>query len=242
MGEPTPRAASSSSSASSTSASTRGPRSAACTPPPPAPPPVPPVDGKAHIAYPLGSSGDVWPPYSGGRRGFVSAVAGFSIPAVRPGFPAGVSAPSGLAFTGAVRGGVAAGDSGLEPFAELGGNLSGPSAMWLAAGLRWMLSPTIKRGADGVLAGVPFFIGPEILAGTFIQLPSPTETMTKTGDTYSSPAVARGLLGAALDLSFALAPRSRSRPSSATCDGPPAAAAPSCSPAPPWAPPCASDR
>jgi len=174
-------------------------------PPAPEPPPVPPVDGKAHVAYPLGSSGDVWPAYSGGRRGFVSAIAGFSIPAVRP-LPPGVSAPSGLAFTGALRGGVALGDFGLEPFAELGGNLSGPGALWLAAGLRWMLSPTIKRGSDGVLAGVPFFIGPEILGGTFIQLPSSSQAAGKNGDTYSSPAVGRGLLGAAVDLSFALSP------------------------------------
>jgi hypothetical protein len=160
---------------------------------------VPPVDGKAHIAYPVGSNGDVWPPYSGGRRGFLSAIGGFSLPAVRPGLPAGTPSSSGISFVGAVRGGFAAGDHGLEPFAELGGNLAGPGVVWVAAGVRWMPSPTLKRGADGVLAGVPFFLGPEVLGGAFIQLPLGSGA-------YSSPAVARGLLGFALAASFALAP------------------------------------
>jgi hypothetical protein len=181
-------------------------------PPPPAPPPappepppppaVPPVDGRAHVNYPLGSSGDVWPPYSAGKRGFVSASVGFALPAARPGSAAG----SGASFVGALRGGYAVGDLGFEPFAELGGNLSGPAALWLAAGARWMLSPTLKRGADGVLAGVPFFLGPEIVAGTFIQLGSGDEISPTNGAVYSSPAVSRGLLGAALDLSLALSP------------------------------------
>ncbi len=96
--------------------------------------------------------------------------------------------------------------SASSHFAELGGNLSGPRALWIAAGARWMLSPTLKRGADGVLAGVPFFLGPEVVAGGFIQPGSGDEISSTNGAVYSSPAVARGLLGAALDLSLALSP------------------------------------
>src|SRR5262249_26278316 len=81
----------------------------------------------------------------------------------------------------------------------LGGNLFGPRALWINAGARWMLSPTLKRGADGVRAGAPFFLGPEIVGGAFIELP------VGTGD-YSAPLVARGMLGASLDLAFALSP------------------------------------
>src|SRR6185312_13452735 len=103
-------------------------------PPPkaPEPPPVPPVDGRSRVHYPLGSGAEVWPPYSGGKRGFVSALVGFGMPVVRPTVAAGSS--SGAAFVGAIRGGYAVGDLGFEPFAELGGNLFGPRALWLDAG------------------------------------------------------------------------------------------------------------
>ena len=142
----------------------------------------------------------MWPPYSGGKRGFVSAVAGFSVPVVRP----GVAVGSGASFVGALRAGYAAGDLGFEPFVELGGNLVGPRALWVDAGARWMFSPTIKRGPDGVLGGVPFFIGPELLLGTFVELPSGTEI--SGNEVYSAPASARFLGGLSLDLAFALSP------------------------------------
>jgi hypothetical protein len=165
---------------------------------------VPPVDGRSRVQYPLGSGAEVWPPYSGGKRGFVSAVVGFGMPVVRPTVAAGSS--SGAAFVGAIRGGYAVGDLGFEPFAELGGNLFGPRALWLDAGARWMFSPTIKRGPDGVLGGAPFFLGPEVLVGTFIQLPSGTQISSVNAGAYSAPAQARALVGAALDLAFALSP------------------------------------
>jgi hypothetical protein len=190
---------------------TQGPPPAApAAPPPPSPvpppaPAVPPVDGKAHMKYPLGSGRDVWPPYSGGKRGFVSAAVGFALPVVRPAPPPGVTS-SGISFVGALRGGYAVGDLGFEPFAELGGNLFGPRALWLDAGARWMLSPTLRRGPDGVLAGVPFFLGPELLVGAFILLPPGSKIDSVTETVYSSSSSARALLGASLDLSFALAP------------------------------------
>jgi hypothetical protein len=166
------------------------------TPPPP-PPAVPPIDGRARVEYPAGESGDVWPPYSGGKRGFVAATVGFGLPAARPAPPAGVSTSSGAAFVGAVRAGYAVGDLGFEPFAELGGNLFGPRALWLDVGARWMFAPAMHRGPDGVLGGVPFFLGPEVFAGGLIELP------TGSG-AFSTPAAGRGMLGAALDAAFAI--------------------------------------
>jgi hypothetical protein len=156
--------------------------------------------------YPLGSSGDVWPPYAAGKRGFASVSAGFALPVVRPAPPPGATTSRGTSFVGAVRGGYAIGDLGFEPFVELGGNLAGPRALWLDLGARWMLSPTLKRGQDGVLAGAPFFMGPELLVGTFVALPSGSVISTQNGGVYSAPASARALVGAALDLSYALAP------------------------------------
>jgi hypothetical protein len=145
------------------------------------------------VAYPIGAGGDVWPPYSGGKRGFVAADIGFGMPIARP----SVASSSGAAFVGSVRAGYAVGDLGFEPFAELGGNLFGPRALWLDAGARWMFSPAIRRGADGVLAGAPFFLGPEALVGAFIELPIGTGP-------YSAPAAARAMLGLGLDASFAI--------------------------------------
>jgi hypothetical protein len=134
--------------------------------------------------------------YSGGKRGFFAASIGFGMPAARPTPPPGVTS-SGAAFVGGVRAGYAVGDLGFEPFAELGGNLAGPHALWVDAGARWMLSPTMRRGKDGVLGGVPFFMGPEIVVGAFVELPS-------TSGNYSTPATARAHLGLGLDLAFAL--------------------------------------
>ncbi len=161
-------------------------------------PVVEPVEDRAHVSYPVGSTVDVWPPYSGGRRGFLALAAGYAIPALRPAPGVGVTS-RGDAFVGAVRGGYAAGDRGLELFAELGGDVYGPRALWVEGGLRWMLSPTLRRGADGVRGGAPFFLGPELFGGAFVELP------TGAGP-YSAPAEARGMLGGAIDVSFALAP------------------------------------
>jgi hypothetical protein len=166
-------------------------------PPAPEPPPVPPVDGKAHVSYPLSTPGDVWPPYSGGNRGFAGVVLGLGIPAARPSGAVG----SGASFVFAARGGYAVGDLGAELFGELGGNLSGPRALWVAGGLRWMFAPAMKRGADGVRGGVPFFLGPEILGGAFIELGE-----SSANGTLSTSATGRGMFGASLDLAYALAP------------------------------------
>lgn len=172
-------------------------------PPAPERPAVPAVDGRARVAYPIASGGEVWPPYSGGKRGFVSAALGFSMPVVRP-LAAGVGAPSGAALVAAARGGYAVTDLGLEPFIELGGNLLGPRALWILGGARWMFAPLMRRGADGVREGAPFFLGPEIVAGGFFQLGESALDASSLGS-YSSGVAARPILGGGLALSLALA-------------------------------------
>lgn len=175
-------------------------------PPPPAPPPpaVPPVEGRARVSYPLGSAGETWPPYTGGKRGFLGVQGGFALPVARP-TPSSGSAPRGTSFVGAVRGGYAVTDLGLELLAELGGNLAGPRALWLAGGARWMFAPALSRGADGVLAGAPFYLGPEVVVGGFFQLGSSAVDSASLG-TYTTSAAAHPLIGAALDLAYALSP------------------------------------
>jgi hypothetical protein len=170
------------------------------TPPAPAPPTVPPIEGRISLSYPTRTA-EVWPAYSGGHRGLAGATLGLAIPAARPGAATG----SGASFVGALRLGYAAGAAGLEPFAELGGNLFGPRALWLNAGARWMLHPLRKRGSDGLLRGVPFFIGPELSAGVFVRLGGSHVTATD-GSSYSSSAEAHPALFASLAVAFALSP------------------------------------
>lgn len=171
-------------------------------PPPPAPPAAPPIEGRAALLYPTGAA-EIWPVYSGGNRGFIGAVLGFSVPAARPAARSSAARGSGASFVGALRGGYAVGDAGLEPFAELGGNLAGPRALWVNAGARWMFSPLVKRGNDGLLRGAPFFLGPELTAGVFVRLGG-AEVTASDGTSYSAGAEAHPVLGAALDLAFAL--------------------------------------
>jgi hypothetical protein len=114
-----------------------------------------------------------------------------------------VAAGSGASFTGALRGGYAIGDSGFEPFAEFGGNLVGPQALWIAGGARFLFSPSLARGSDGGYRGGPFFLGPELLIGAFVKLPG-ADVVGANGTIYSSKSEAHPVLGAAFDLAFAL--------------------------------------
>ncbi len=67
-----------------------------------------------------------------------------------------------------------------------------------------MFAPALKRGPDGVLAGVPFFLGPEILGGAFVELARPRRR--PAAPCTRAPAEGRGLFGASLDLAYALSP------------------------------------
>lgn len=165
--------------------------------PPPAPPAAPPIEGRVGLSYPTGAA-EVWPAYSGGKRGLVSVGLGFSAPAARPSAAKG----SGASFVSAVRAGYAVGDAGIEPFAELGGNLAGPRALWLNAGARWMFSPFLKRDNDGLRRGLPLFLGPELTAGLFVRLG--ISGVTDEGKSYSAGAEVHPVLGLALDGAFAL--------------------------------------
>jgi hypothetical protein len=129
----------------------------------------------------------------------MSVLVGMSAPAARPATAIG----SGASLTGALRGGYALGDLGFEPFAEFGGNLVGPKALWLNAGARWMFSPFLKRGSDGLRRGVPLFIGPEVSGGVFVRLGG-GDVKAPTGTSYSASASARPELGAAIDVAYAL--------------------------------------
>jgi hypothetical protein len=146
----------------------------------------------------------VWPPYSGGKRGFIRAGLGFSLPAVQP-TVGGTTLPRTVAVTGAARGGVALTDLGLELFADLGGNLKGTRALWLDVGARWMFAPAMSRGPDGVRSGVPFFLGPELLFGGFFQLGS-SSIDPMTLKPYSVGGASHPMLGLGLDLAYAIAP------------------------------------
>lgn len=175
------------------------------TPLPQPPPPPPPVlDGKVELSYISSGKESVWPPYAAGRRIFVSANIGFASAAARPEGATGGAA----SFVGALRGGYAVGDAGLELFGQLGGNLVGPPALWLDAGGRWMLTPMTSRGADGRTTGFAFHVGPELYAGLFMRLGAGSVT-GPDGVVYESPSSAHASFGAALDVVLSLSPAFR---------------------------------
>jgi hypothetical protein len=172
------------------------------TPPPAAPPaPAPSGPPRAELGYPLGKA-TVWPPYGAGRPLFVSAELGFSAPIARP---AGASG-SGAAFTGAARLGYALGATGLELFAEVGGNLVGPRALWVDGGGRFLFAPALHRDADGATRGLPLFLGPEVSVGAFVFLPGPDVTGPGGRVFSGSPGGARPTVTGALDAVLALSP------------------------------------
>lgn len=165
-------------------------------PVPPKPPPpqgvVPPPPQPLATPEPV----IVKPPYARGNHGFFGAVLGFSVPAARPSGASG----SGASLTGALRGGYAIGDSGFAPFAELGGNLVGPQALWISGGARYLLGPAFATNS-----GVALFLGPEVQVGAFVRLPG-ADVTGPNGTVYSGESEAHPVLGAAFDLALALSP------------------------------------
>jgi hypothetical protein len=148
----------------------------------------------------LSGSERVWPAYSAGRRIYLAAAQGFSFAAARPGDASGGAG----AIVGLLRGGYAPGDSGLEVFGELGGNLFGPRALWIQAGGRWMVTPSVHRGADGVLRAGSFHVGPELTIGAFVRLPS--DVAGDSGATYETSADVHPIFGGALDMALSFSP------------------------------------
>ncbi len=171
---------------------------------PPAPPVAsPPVPERAWIDY-LRTTEIVWPPYAAGRRGFLAVMVGGSGAVLRPEAAAG----SAAAFVGQVRGGYAVGDAGLELIGSLGGNLVGPRALFVEAGARFLFTPSLHRGADGLLRGLSLHVGPELTAGAFVRLPPPDVT-DASGAVYSGSASAHFTGAVALDLVVAVTPALR---------------------------------
>jgi len=183
-----------------------GPKAAAAVPPPAAaataPPRTPSGKRQVHMDY-LFDAYDVWPPYSAGRRWFVTVGQGFSVAAVRP---AGAAGSSGSIVAHA-RGGYALGDAGFELLGQIGGNLAGPRALWLEVGGRWMLTPSvhaIDKANPNSLHGLAFHIGPELTLGGFLRLAGPDVTEGTTR--YSSSTTGHFTMGAALDMILSITP------------------------------------
>ncbi|WP_170228759.1 hypothetical protein [Polyangium fumosum] len=172
-------------------------------PPPPPPPPQPASKNEVSMKYLGGSRQTVWPPYAAGKPVFLSALIGFSAAA-----SSGSRATGGAgAFVGALRGGYAIGESGLELFAGLAGNLAGPPALWIDLGGRWLFSPTVNTAPDGRKEGFSFHVGPELFLGPFVRLGS---TLTApNGVTYEGRSTGHFSIGGALDLVVGLSPALR---------------------------------
>ncbi|MDI1443136.1 hypothetical protein [Polyangium sp. 6x1] len=172
-------------------------------PPPPPPPPQPVAKNEVMMSYLGGSRQTVWPSYTAGKPVFLSALIGFSVAASSSSRATG----SAGAFVGALRGGYALGESGFELFAGLGGNLAGPSAMWIDLGGRWLFSPAVKTAPDGRKEGFSFHVGPELFLGPFIRLGG-TAT-APNGVTYEGRSSGHFSIGAALDVVLGISPSLR---------------------------------
>lgn len=163
-------------------------------------PPSPPGPKRVSMDYTFETLW-VWPPYSAGKRVFVSALQGFSVAAIRlPG-----ARGSAFSFLGGARAGYAPGDLGLELFGQLGGNFVGPRALWIDAGARWMFTPSVHPGSDGVLRGLAFHVGPELTFGAFLRLGGPDVT-GPDGVTYAGTTTAHPAVGAALNMMLSYSP------------------------------------
>ena len=143
----------------------------------------------------------ITPAYSAGKRLAVGASLGFAALVARP----DTAGTGGASLVGSLRASYAAGDRGLEPFVEFGGNLAGPRALWLDLGARWMWNPTLGRRDDGALHASPLFLGPELLAGLFARLGG-RELTAPDGTVYSSSGGASPMLGAAFSVVYAISP------------------------------------
>lgn len=134
-------------------------------------------------------------PYGGGRMGFITAGFGVDGLVVTPADAQGGAA----SFVGVIRGGVAILDTGLEPYAQLGGHLAGPPAVWLEVGVRWMGIAILKD-----VGGVGLHLGPSLHGGLFIL---PGSTSVLGGASYTTPTDVTGTLALSLDGALRIAER-----------------------------------
>lgn len=113
---------------------------------------------------------NVWPPYSAGNPLMLAVTQGFTVAAIRPEGAAG----SSVAYVGSARLGYAVGEHGVELLGQVGGNLVGPSAIWIDAGARVLLTPSVHPVGDSY-SGISIHFGVEALVGAFIRPGSSTE-------------------------------------------------------------------
>jgi hypothetical protein len=170
--------------------------------PPPPPVPTEPDDGLVNMDY-MSTSAKVFPPYSAGRKLALSALQGFSFVAKRPGEGA---TGSGFAMNANVRGAYMIGQSALEVLVDLGGNLSGPRALFANLGARWMYTPSLHRvRPSGQRYAASVFFGPHVDLGVFAQLAAPDVT-APNGTVYHGQSIVSPMFGASLDWSIAATP------------------------------------
>jgi len=135
-------------------------------------------------------------PYGGGHWGFIAAGLGVDGLVKRPSGAKG----SAASMVGLIRGGVAIADTGIEPYAQLGGHLAGASALWFEGGVRWMGIPILHERD-----GVGLHLGPSFHGGVFV-VPGHTAS-GPDGRTYSTPSQTTGTLAGAVDVALRFAHR-----------------------------------
>ncbi len=99
---------------------------------------------------------------------------------------------SAASLVGVIRGGAEILDTGIEPYAQLGGHMAGPAAVWLEAGVRWMGIPILHEKG-----GIGLHLGPSVHGGVFIQ--PGHSTVVSSSTTYTTPTQATGTIAGAFD-------------------------------------------
>jgi hypothetical protein len=165
------------------------------------PPPPPPPHQEVKVTKPEEKKPPPKPPtpkdpYGGGHMGFIAAGLCADGLVVRPDTAQG----SAGSLVGVIRGGIAILDTGLEPYAQIGGHMAGPASVWIEAGVRWMGIPILHEKG-----GIGLHLGPSLHGGVFI-LPGHTTT-APDGSTYVSEGQTTGTIAGGADLALRVADR-----------------------------------
>lgn len=157
---------------------------------------------KVHMEY-FDHGEDVWPPYAAGNRAFVAVAQGFAVAAARQESASGTP----WSIVAHARGGYALGDAGIEMFAQVGGNLVGPRALWIDLGARWMFTPSLHRqgGGSGPYRALSFHMGPELTLGAFMRLAGP-DVEAPDGTVYEGTTSVHPALGLGLGMALQMTP------------------------------------
>lgn len=128
-------------------------------------------------------------PFGSVNHFFVGAGLGFDAIAVQPEGGAG----DRFALNGAIKGGYAIAETGLEVGVQVAGHLAGPGVVFVDASVRWNFPLVGGKGGTGL------YMGPLVHGGLVVF---PGSSGEAGGKTYETPTEASGSIAGSLDLAI----------------------------------------